>query len=94
MVWSTAPTGTISQIARGFRELLGELRQRGGADGLLLDHVAHRVCGPVEHHALVAALQETAHHVGSHPAEADHSQLHRLASRRCCVGSTCIRPAP
>ena len=43
------------------------------------DQLRHRLGGHVEHHAFVAALQEAAHHVRSHPAEADHSQLHVLA---------------
>ncbi len=30
----------------------------------------------VEHDALVLILEKTAHHVGTHPAEADHSELH------------------
>ena len=57
-------------------EFLDEVRQRRGADGLLLHQLRHRVCRSVVHHALVAALQKAAHHVPAHPAEADHSKLH------------------
>src|SRR6516165_7937979 len=30
----------------------------------------------------MAALQQAPHHIGSHPAEADHSELHGLALHR------------
>ena len=43
MVLSTTPAGTISQTARGFAERLDELRQRGGADGLFLHQLGHRL---------------------------------------------------
>ena len=60
-------------------ELFGELRQRSRADGLFLHQLRHRLCRPIKHHAVMAALQQAAHHIGSHPAEADHSELHGLA---------------
>ena len=60
-------------------ELLGELRQRSRADGLFLHQLRHRLCRPIEHDALMAALQQAAHHIPAHPAEADHSELHGLA---------------
>jgi len=31
----------------------------------------------IEHRALVPALEEPPHHVSSHPAQSDHSELHR-----------------
>jgi hypothetical protein len=55
------------------------MRQRRGADGVLFDQLRYCLCGPVVHHALVIALQEAAHHVRSHSAEANHSELHGLA---------------
>ena len=76
MVLSTTAAGTISQTARGFVELLHEVRERGGADRLLLDQLLHRFRRPVEDHALMASLEQPPHHVGAHSAESDHSELH------------------
>ena len=40
----------------------------------------HRFGAAVVHHAFVAALLHTPHHVGTHPAQPDHPQLHRVHS--------------
>src|SRR5690348_11825476 len=57
-------------------EGLDEFGNRPRADRLLLHKLRHGLGGHVEHHTLMATLQEAAHHIRSHPAEADHSQLH------------------
>ena len=42
---------------------------------------------PIEYHALVAALQQPAHHVGAHSAQTNHSQLHVIfSSAGRCAG--------
>jgi hypothetical protein len=56
----------------------GQLLQRGHADRLLARELRDGVGGRVEHHALVPRPDEPAHHVGAHPAETDHCQLHAL----------------
>ena len=62
----------------GLGEFLDEIHERRGADGLLLHQFRHRLCGPIKHDAVMAALQQAAHHIRSHAAEADHSELHGL----------------
>src|SRR5262249_38386211 len=57
-------------------ELLHEVLQRGGAHRLLLDQFFHRLGRAVEDHALVACPEKPPHHVGAHPAQADHAELH------------------
>ena len=73
MTLSTAPAGTISQTARGLASFSTNSAQRCGADGVFLEQRGNRICRAVEDDAFVAALQKAAHHVGSHPAEPDHS---------------------
>src|SRR5205823_13741759 len=53
-----------------------ELLQRGGAGRALARQLLHGCRIDVVGHALVAAPHEPAHEVGSHAAEADHSELH------------------
>jgi hypothetical protein len=43
----------------------------------LADQFFHHFRRPVEHHALVARPEKPPHHVGAHPAQTDHSELHR-----------------
>ena len=59
-------------------ELADKLGQRGCADGLLGDECRHGSRRPVEHHAVVAAGDQPADHVGAHPPQSDHSQLHSM----------------
>ena len=77
-----SPAGTISHTARGF----ASFATKSASD-------AHRsapssssaVTASVDvgHDALVAVAQQPADHVGAHPAEADHSELHgRLRDHR------------
>ena len=73
MVLSTAPAGTISQTARGLVSFSTNSASDVAPVGLFLDQLGDRLGGPVVDDALVAALQQPAHHVGSHPAEPDHS---------------------
>ena len=53
-----------------------EIRERGGSDRLLPDQLFHRFRRPVEDHALVASPEEPPYHVGPHPPQPDHPELH------------------
>ena len=78
MVLSTLPTGTISQTARGFVRLSTNSGSEAAPTAFSLHQLFDRLCGLVEHNALMSAPQQAAHHVRSHPAKTDHSQLHGL----------------
>ena len=84
MLASTTPAGTISHTRARFRELGDEVLQRGRAGDAVrrLRERLHRCACAVEDHTLVAAGDEPLHHVRSHPAQADHSQLHRALRSR------------
>ena len=73
---STTAAGTMSQMARGFGKLLDEVGKRGRAGGFLLGEFFDGLGEHVEDDAFVATSDQAAHHVGAHPAEADHSELH------------------
>jgi hypothetical protein len=65
----------------GLVELLGELGERRGPRGALARQRLDRIRVDVVDHALVAAAHQPPDDVGSHPAEADHSELcHRASS--------------
>ena len=57
-------------------ELAHKIFQGKTADGSLAFHLADEGRALVEHHALMSALVEPPHHIGAHPAEADHPELH------------------
>ncbi len=57
-------------------QFLHEIRQRRCPDGFLLRHLLHCFRRHVEDHTLMAALEQAPHHVGTHPTESDHSELH------------------
>src|SRR5439155_26241517 len=52
--------------------------QRDRPDRALARQRLDRLGRDVVHHALVAAAQETSHHVGAHPTETDHADLHPI----------------
>ena len=79
MVLSTTAAGTISQTARGLASFLTKSASEAAPTAFSFDQLRHRLRRHVEDHAFVAALQQAAHHVRAHPAEADHSELHVLA---------------
>ncbi len=56
---------------------LDELVEAAGGDGALRAQRGHRVRVAIMHHHLVAALHQAPGHVRTHPAETDHSDLHR-----------------
>ena len=58
-------------------ELLHEFRERRCAGGLLSHEIGHRRGSPVEHDAIMAVANQAPDHVGTHPAESDHSELHQ-----------------
>ena len=76
MVLSTTAAGTINQIARGFSSFFTRSASEDAPNRLLLDQFLHRFRRHVEDHALVASLEQPPHHVGAHPAQSDHSELH------------------
>ena len=57
-------------------ERADELLERQGADHPVAGHRGDGVGGHVEADALVAGFDQPADHVGAHPAEADHAELH------------------
>src|SRR5262245_17431674 len=76
MVLSTTAAGTMSHTARGLSSFF--TKSASEVDPIALSCTSScTVLGHVEDHALVPTLDETAHHVRAHPAEADHSELHR-----------------
>ena len=76
MVLSTTAAGTISQTARGFSSFFTRSASEEAPDRFLLGQLLDRFGRPVEDHALMASLEQPPHHVGAHPAESDHSELH------------------
>src|SRR2546425_8771361 len=70
-------------------QLLHEIRDRRGPDGLRPSQLLDRFRRPVEDHALVVAREKPLDHVGAHAAESDHSELHhRLLCRSVCASSS------
>ncbi len=53
-----------------------ELLQRRGADHPVAGHRGDGLGRHVEADALVAGFDQPQDHVGAHPAEADHAELH------------------
>jgi len=68
----------MSQTARGLAKLLAKCASDVVPTAFSLTSSA-TAFADLLHHALVLALQEAAHHVRSHSAEANHSELHGLA---------------
>ena len=60
----------------GRGQLGRQVLQRGRPHGSLGLHGRHRFGVPVVHHALVATAHQAADHVGAHPAQTDHRELH------------------
>src|SRR4030095_8618935 len=70
-------------------QLLHEIRDRRGTDGLRPRQLLDRFRRPVEDHALVVTREKPVDHVGAHAAESDHSELHhRLLCRAACSASS------
>ena len=76
MVLSTTAAGTINQTARGLSSFFTRSASEDAPIGFLLGQLLDRLRRPVEDHAVVASLQKPPHHVGAHPAQTDHSELH------------------
>ena len=76
MVLSTTAAGTISQTARGLSSFFTRSASDEAPTAFSLGQLLDRLRRPVEDHALMAALEKPPHHVGAHPAQSDHSQLH------------------
>ena len=65
------------QIARGRFECRDHLDERASADHAEFGFEGcDRCLVDVVDHAVMAVALETAHHVGAHPAEPDHPELH------------------
>src|SRR5262249_12329819 len=56
-------------------QLADEVGKRGGRDRLLQCQIFDRLRRHVEHHALMAAFDESPHHIGAHPPQSDHRKL-------------------
>ena len=74
---STTPAGTISHTARGAVELGHEVGPGRRPRGALGGHRLHGVGEQVVDDALVPGPHQAPHHVGAHPAQPNHAQLHR-----------------
>ena len=81
-----SPAGTITQAARGVLELGDEVVERVGAGRALARERRDRVGVDVVDDALVAVAHQPAHDVRAHPAESDHSELHRADTKRPAHG--------
>ncbi len=75
-VRSTTPAGTISQTDAGGLSFCASSSSDDGAYGPLFHQFGDGRRMHVVNHALVPRLQEPPHHVGPHPAQTDHSELH------------------
>ena len=72
------PRGHHHPDRAGSGELADQVFERGSAGRAFLDQRGDVVLVVVEHDALVLIFEKAAHHVGTHPAEADHSELHNM----------------
>src|SRR5262245_41030667 len=59
-----------------FGQFLGKVIQRCRAGSALFDQFIDRFLVGVKDHTLMAAAEQSPHHVGAHPAETDHAHLH------------------
>src|SRR6266542_1738008 len=59
-----------------FCELLYEVAQRGGANGLIFRQLRDRLRRSIEHHALMASIEKPPRHVRAHSSKTNHSDLH------------------
>ena len=76
MVLSTTPAGTISQTARGLLSALTNSASEPLPTAFSFTSSATALGDMSNTTHSMAALQQAAHHVGTHPAQSDHSQLH------------------
>ena len=76
MVLSTTAAGTISQTARGVSSFFTRSASEVAPVAFSSTNCCDRVGRAVVDHAVMAPLEKPAHHVGAHPAESDHSDLH------------------
>lgn len=58
------------------RELRDQIGERRRSHGSLPRQLSDRLWRHVEHHALVPFSDDAPRHVGAHPSQTDHSQLH------------------
>ena len=75
MVLSTTAAGTISQTARGCSSFLTKSASEAAPAAFSLTN-SSRFRRAVKDDAFMAALQQPAHHVGAHPSQTDHPELH------------------
>jgi hypothetical protein len=57
-------------------EFFHQIRQRGSSHRIFLYQFFDCSRRHIEDHAIVPISDEPAHHIGAHPAQADHSELH------------------
>src|ERR1700724_3742225 len=77
IVLSTTAAGTINQTARGFSSFFTRSASAEVPTTFSLIN-SFTAFGDISNHALMASLEKPPHHVGSHPAKSDHSELHTL----------------
>ena len=82
MVLSTTPAGTISQTARGFASFLANSASEAVPTAFSFTSSATAFADLSNTTHWWPPFKQAAHHVRSHPAEADHSELHGLALHR------------
>src|SRR5262249_14860472 len=63
-----------------FLQFLHEIDHRICSDRMIFDQFCHRLWRSVEDNTAVSSLNQSAHHVGAHPAQPYHSELHKFSS--------------
>ena len=76
MVSSTTAAGTINQTARGGVSFATKSASDVDPTAFSLANSATDLWRHVEHHAFVPFSDDAPHHVGAHPSQTNHSQLH------------------
>src|SRR6202162_6452965 len=75
-------------------QFVRKVLKRRGSNRLFLNQLIYCFWRHVEDHALVAALDETTHHICSHPAKTNHSKLHNCSFSILIVSSRLSLPCP
>src|SRR5208283_18279 len=77
-------------------ELGDEVVDGSGPGGTLAGKLLHRIRAAVIDNALVAIFLETPNHIGAHPAQPDHAELHgeslreKLKTKIECYARACL----
>ena len=79
MVLSTTAAGTISQTARGLANFLTKSASEAAPTAFSLAR-SFTALATGRKPRTDGQLDKTSHHVGAHPAQADHAELHGVIS--------------